>query len=374
GKEELTLELNDSYLKEFYINSKGKEKQSKYSKEKLTEVFQKKVNCKPGWLYIAKATPEKEHGFLFTGSTFKIHDFWHNPPLVPVNSPVNPVILVDPNEEDNINQQSYQEAFTSVGVDYQTISIYDFFEIPQNVNLVVIPYTAGEHLTEQQSLIILNAVSRGMNVVLEKETDLSTRIGVNSYGDFKQVNAIRDEYYPQVEIHWKETGLYKNFDVPIDYVTYFSEIDSNDPLIIGGEYGEGKYLYIATLFDPTTAQGYGRYPYFLDLLQREFDLWPTVKRNQVEVYFEPGDREDVSIEDLVKMWKEYGFRKIYVSGWHVYEDWIYEYDRLIELAHENAMLVYLWLELPHVNEKFWDDHPEWREITATGSEAIVDWR
>ncbi|MFO7888993.1 MAG: hypothetical protein R6V04_01500, partial [bacterium] len=54
--------------------------------------------------------------------------------------------------------------------------------------------------------------------------------------------------------------------------------------------------------------------------------------------------------------------------------WTYEYDRLIELAHENAMLVYLWLELPHVNELFWENHPEWRERTATGREAIVDWR
>lgn len=82
-----------------------------------------------------------------------------------------------------------------------------------------------------------------------------------------------------------------------------------------------------------------------------------VRANNGEIYFEPGDREDVSIEDLVKMWKQYGFQKIYVAGWHIYPEWTYDYGRLIELAHENAMLVYLWLKIPHVNRKFWDEHP-----------------
>ncbi len=382
GQHEISLDLKDSYLKEFFVNPKGKVKQLSYSDRKLTDVIKKEVNCKPGWLYVAKAMGEKKIGFghrvesLFSGSPVKIQQLWQSQPLKAVNSPVIPVILIDPNAEGNISidQESYLQAFESVGVDYQTISVYDFFEIPQRINLIVIPYAAGLKLTEQQSLFIISAVSKGMNVILEKESDLSARIGINSIGDFKSVKTVRDEYYPQVGIHWKETGLYKNIEVPIEYVTYFSEINTGDPLIIGGEYGEGKYLYIATLFDPTTSQGYGRYPYFLDLIQRQFDLWPIVRRDQAEVYFEPGDREDVSIEDLVKMWKEYGFRRIYVSGWHVYPDWTYEYERLIELAHQNAMLVYLWLELPHVNEQFWENHPEWRERTATGREAIVDWR
>ncbi|MFO7888988.1 MAG: DUF2334 domain-containing protein [bacterium] len=381
GSGDISLDLKDSYLKEFYINPKGKVKKVEYSKEKQTDVFHKQVDCNPGWIYVAKSTNEKKPGFvksissIFSGSPVRIQKLWQSGPLKAEHSPAVPIILIDPNAEGNISrdQESYKQTFTSVGIDYQTVSIYDFFKIPQEVNLVVIPYAAGIQLTEQQSLIILSAVSKGMNVVMEKETDISNRIGINSTSDFKQVKTVRDEYYPQVGIHWKETGLYKNFEVGIQYVTYFSEIETGDPLIIGGEYGEGKYLYIATLFDPTTSQGYGRYPYFLDVFQRQFDLWPIVKRNQTEIYFEPGDREDVSVEDLVKMWKQYGFRKIYVSGWHVYPGWTYEYDRLIELAHENAMLVYLWLELPHVNELFWENHPEWRERTATGREAIVDW-
>jgi len=382
GSGEISLDLRDRYLKEFHVNPKGKAKNIRYTEEKQTDILHKKVNCRPGWLYVAKSLVHKKPGFtkrlnsMLSGSPVKIQKLWQNGPVKTEQSPAVPLILIDPDAEGDIakDQESYKQALTTAGIDYDTVSVYELFEIPPRINLIVIPYAAGRQLTEQQSLIILNAVSRGKNVILEKETDLSTRLDIISTSEFKQVNTVRDEYYPQVEIHWKDTGLYKNFEVSIEYVTYFSEVNTDDPLVIGGEYGEGRYLYIATLFDPTTSQGYGRYPYFLDVLQRQFDLWPLVRRNQTEIYFEPGDREDVSIEDLVKMWKEYGFRRIYVSGWHVYPDWTYEYDRLIELAHENAMLVYLWLELPHVNELFWENHPEWRERTATGKEAIVDWR
>ena len=38
------------------------------------------------------------------------------------------------------------------------------------------------------------------------------------------------------------------------------------------------------------------------------------------------------------------------------------------------MLVYAWVELPHVSEKFWADHPEWRERTAVLQDAQLDWR
>jgi len=36
--------------------------------------------------------------------------------------------------------------------------------------------------------------------------------------------------------------------------------------------------------------------------------------------------------------------------------------------------VYAWLELPHVSERFWADHPEWREKTALLQDAQLDWR
>ena len=48
--------------------------------------------------------------------------------------------------------------------------------------------------------------------------------------------------------------------------------------------------------------------------------------------------------------------------------------KLIEACHRNGVLVYAWLELPHVSEQFWNDHPEWREKTAVTQDAHLDWR
>ena len=36
--------------------------------------------------------------------------------------------------------------------------------------------------------------------------------------------------------------------------------------------------------------------------------------------------------------------------------------------------MYAWLELPHVSEQFWKEHPEWREKTALLQDAHLDWR
>ena len=48
--------------------------------------------------------------------------------------------------------------------------------------------------------------------------------------------------------------------------------------------------------------------------------------------------------------------------------------RLIEACHREGILVYAWFELPHVSERFWQDHPEWREKTASGKDGQVGWR
>ena len=76
-------------------------------------------------------------------------------------------------------------------------------------------------------------------------------------------------------------------------------------------------------------------------------------------------------------WRAAGISALHVAAWHFWErdpqgD---EYlRRLIDACHRNAIQVYAWLELPHVSETFWDQHPEWREKTALQQDAQLDWR
>ena len=382
GESDVTVDLKDQYLNEFYLNPKGKPKINKTSDEKVTGLLKVSVSCPDNWICVTRVVDEEKPGFprsLWINGVRRLANvsrLWEIQTLTPMNQFAVPTIIIDPEARGSLfhDQESFLNAFESVGIDLQLIPVSDFFEIPEESNLIVLPYSSALRLTEQQILFIIRALSQGMNLILEKESELSARIGITTESEEKEIQEVRDEYYPNVNIQWRKSGTYRSFDVPIEYVTYYSEKQSNDPVVIGGEYGEGKYLYFATLFDPNTAMGYGRYPYFLDIIQRQFELWPGIKRECAEIYFEPGAREDVSIEDLIKIWKKSGFRKIYVAGWHIYRNWTYDYERLIRLAHENAMPIYLWLELPHVNETIWEDHPEWREINAVGEEAAVSWR
>jgi hypothetical protein len=92
------------------------------------------------------------------------------------------------------------------------------------------------------------------------------------------------------------------------------------------------------------------------------------------MYFEPGDRRTVSVEHLVHQWVSQGIRIIHVSGWHQYPKYEYDYKRLITLAHANGILVYAWLEPPQVSQKFWQDHPQWREKNFKGDDVRPSWR
>jgi hypothetical protein len=106
----------------------------------------------------------------------------------------------------------------------------------------------------------------------------------------------------------------------------------------------------------------------LDLPLHATNLW---------AFFDSSYRIRADVDYLAKRWRAAGVSVLHVAAWHNMEpDPVQDayMKRLIEACHNNAILVYAWLELPHVSEKFWADHPEWREKTAAGQDAQLDWR
>lgn len=94
-------------------------------------------------------------------------------------------------------------------------------------------------------------------------------------------------------------------------------------------------------------------------------------------FFDYSYRSRVDLDYFAARWRKSGISALHVAAWHFYES-DPERDqylkKLIEACHREGILVYAWLELPHVSEKFWDDHPEWREKTAVLQDAQLDWR
>ena len=137
--------------------------------------------------------------------------------------------------------------------------------------------------------------------------------------------------------------------------------------------GSGAILWVAA---PPGAHGYERLPYLPQAL-RDLGLEPPAESRRLWAFFDSSYRSRADAEYLARRWRKSGIAALQVAAWHYFEpdpqrD---EYlNGLIRACHRNAILVYAWLELPHVSEKFWKDHPEWREKTAVLQDAELDWR
>ena len=109
----------------------------------------------------------------------------------------------------------------------------------------------------------------------------------------------------------------------------------------------------------------------------DLGVQPGVRAARLWAFFDSAYRLRADVDYLAKGWREAGISALHVAAWHFFEP-DRERDeyltRLIEACHRRGIVVYAWVELPHVSEKFWDDHPEWREKTGLLQDAQLDWR
>jgi len=102
------------------------------------------------------------------------------------------------------------------------------------------------------------------------------------------------------------------------------------------------------------------------------------QRTGAEVYLDPGSLHNgVSAKPAELARRLAGARIVHVAGWNADNGdprFDYDYRALIDALHARGILAYAWVEPPFVSLRFWLDHPECREKTATGRDALVDWR
>lgn len=236
--------------------------------------------------------------------------------------------------------------------------------------LVVTPEAAGQVSVSLRPQI-MNFASQGGTVLTWGRSSLVESAGVTLLDKQATVAVIEDLNYgttaklpvaqavPTItcKAHHEVVARDKDTETPVLYV-----VDVN----------EGRLLYSA--LPPITDPRHTPYPYFISMLQSHCMLAPLSGTKQLEVYFDPGLREHVAVEDLVKLWARNGVRIIHAGAWHQYPEWTFEYNHLINLAHQNGMLVYAWLVLPYVSPKFYGDHPQWHEKNYLGEDVDLDWR
>ncbi|QOY85920.1 hypothetical protein [Paludibaculum fermentans] len=187
------------------------------------------------------------------------------------------------------------------------------------------------------------------------------------------VRSVTDRFGPELQIVWKEAQTVPRYELPAEAIVFTRERWTGAPLAAGFRRGSQIVFWTAV---PLGEQGYERFPYIPQALA-ELGLLPRAESRGLWAFFDSSYRLRADPDYLAARWRSGGVSALHIAAWHYWEPdperdaWL---SRLIEACHRHAIVTYAWVELPHVSDRFWADHPEWREQTATGQDAHLDWR
>jgi hypothetical protein len=239
---------------------------------------------------------------------------------------------------------------------------------PAAVSHVFVARTGAAASTEWNA-----RVANGAILILEGESSLAAMFGFRRTADTVKITSLTDFHHASLPIVWEKGLELPVYDLPAGSQVFARDRWSKAPLMAGFRRGSGAVLWIAV---PPGERGYERFPYLLNALC-DLGLEPPFRSARLWAFFDSAYRSRVDLDYFAARWRASGIAALQVAAWHFYEpnQQSDAYLRnLIAACHRQGILVYAWLELPHVSEKFWADHPEWREKTAVLQDAQLDWR
>jgi hypothetical protein len=217
-------------------------------------------------------------------------------------------------------------------------------------------------------------VDRGAILILEGESPLADLFGFRRSGrDPVRVQSLIDSHRPTLPMVWEKGLELPAFDLPEGAQVFTKERWSGAPMMAGVKRGAGAVLWVSV---PPGERGYERFPYLLNALS-DLGLETPFRTSRLWAFFDSAYRSRVDLDYFASRWRQAGLAALHVAAWHNFEpdpEGDAYLKKLIEACHREGILVYAWFELPHVSEKFWAAHPEWREKTAVQQDAQLDWR
>jgi hypothetical protein len=216
-------------------------------------------------------------------------------------------------------------------------------------------------------------MERGTVLILDGESRLAYSLGFRPSKQKVTVASLRDVHQPAMRIVLEKPLELSRWEIPATATVFTRERWNGAPLVAGYRTGRGAVLWSAI---SPGRMGYERFPFLVHALA-DLGIDPPFRSSRLWAFFDYSYRTRVDVNYFARRWREAGISALHVAAWHFYDS-DPERDeylrRLIAACHREGVLVYAWLELPHVSEKFWNDHPEWREKTAVLQDAKLDWR
>jgi hypothetical protein len=210
-------------------------------------------------------------------------------------------------------------------------------------------------------------------LILEGDSPEAAAYGFRSTARKMRVASVEDLRNSNLSIVWERAVELPVFEIPPEARVFTREKSTGAPLVAGLRRGETAVLWTAL---PPGEHGYERFPYLLQALA-DLDAEPGLVSRRLWAFFDSSYRLRVDLDYFARQWREAGIAALHVAAWHFYDpdpSGDAYLRQLIEACHRHGILVYAWLELPHVSDSFWNAHPEWREKTALLQDAQLDWR
>jgi len=191
------------------------------------------------------------------------------------------------------------------------------------------------------------------------------------------VRSVTEARNPKLQIVWEQALEVPVFRLPPAARVFTQERWTGAPLVAGlaPSAASGGKPVLWTAVTPGT-RGFERFPYLPQDLA-DLGLKPKFESRSLWAFFDSSYRLRADPDYLAARWRRGGVAALQLAAWHYWERdaqrdaWL---EALIVACHNHGILVYAWVEFPHVSDAFWDAHPEWREKTASGQDAQLDWR
>ncbi|HEV2444301.1 MAG TPA: hypothetical protein VGS58_00205, partial [Candidatus Sulfopaludibacter sp.] len=193
-------------------------------------------------------------------------------------------------------------------------------------------------------------VDKGAILILEGESTLAEMFGFRRGPGNVRVTSLIDEHRPKLPIVWEKGLELPVFQLPEGARVFARDRWSGAPVAAGLRRGKGAVLWVEV---PPGERGYERFPYLLETL-RDLGMEAPFQSARLWAFFDSAYRSRVDLDYFAARWRKSGIAALHVAAWHFFEP-DPERDRyleqLIEACHREGILVYAWLELPHVSEK-----------------------
>jgi hypothetical protein len=273
------------------------------------------------------------------------------------------------------NQQSYRTVLDTFGYEIKLVRPAEFTQAPAGgQTILIVPQATCARLSAAQQQEILHYLSAGGQVVMEGRQPWLDKLGFTWEGRQVSISSVSDDLYPEMTLRWRPEETLERFQEPDGVRELMTDTESDQMLAFAGEYGTGHYVYLSVPLDPHTTDGTSHYPYFAKYISETFGVNTALRSPRIEAYFDPSYRPGADMNRLAFQWRKSGIRTVYAAAWIFYPQYSFHYGEFVKACHRNGIAVYAWFVLPEVTPKMWEDHPEWREKTATGADGRVGWR